>query len=801
MILLIAVGLTISPITAKAVDISASTFAELKSAFNTVSPDPDIMIRITEDIDMVERLIVPVGKNVTLLASKADGSNVALNRAAGIPVTQTMMQVSSGSSLTVGAVSGAKVVFNAQNRYSAIADGGTFVTNLGRLTLNQSSFTGGNNRGNNAGSIAVIGSTAQMMINAGALITNNYTNINSWNSTGGVYVRHGGTVTMQGGEISDNTGPSGGVQLGDLGGANPVPSTLNLVAGTIKGNTANGPYAMGGGVMVASPGTLNMSGGTIDANHARFGGGVAVFDMFVVGWDGSSYSETYPNSYEVHNRQRKAEFNMTGGTISNNVAETAGSRGSGGGIYVSSSNVNLQAGKIINNTSGNMGGGIYVSIYPYELKLRNAVITQNHAISGNYLQHPPGDGGGIWNCPIGTFNIYPANGIYIFDNTADRSGADYYARMRNADYLSNYYDGTGHNPPMVTVGDRFEILLPSLDPDGRPIDWYRDEAGARHAPSAPREFPPEDTLSILDVVAGVAKVEYSTAEKAQIVQNAQLLIMGNTALKGGGVGTNADTTIGDGEEMRDIPVRKTWADDIANSEIPDSVVVLLLLDKQPFRKMTLYRETDYYGVFKDIPLSYEERRFSIEVQEVPTPGMVAIISGDALNGFTVHNTKFVPTPTPSPVLTVPVVAEKLLHGGTLRESQFQFVLTDGQGKVLQQKGNDAQGKVIFEPRTFSNTGDYHYFIREVQTTTPGKRYDTTEYRIIISVSVHDTGLQAKASVERNGIPYAGKLVFTNYADVPPTGDSTHIQILMLLMMVAGILGIVTMLRRRNKPTG
>ncbi|MCC8160280.1 MAG: dockerin type I domain-containing protein, partial [Oscillospiraceae bacterium] len=113
------------------------------------------------------------------------------------------------------------------------------------------------------------------------------------NYGGGVYIfRYGGTFTMEGGTISNNTATSGGGVYLDSG------KTFNLTGGTVDGNTAT---TSGGGVYVYSKGTFNMTGGEVSNNTAASSGG-------------GVYNE--------------GTLSITNSTVTKNTAETYG-----GGIY------------------------------------------------------------------------------------------------------------------------------------------------------------------------------------------------------------------------------------------------------------------------------------------------------------------------------------------------------------------------------------------------------------------------------------------------------------------------------------
>jgi parallel beta-helix repeat protein len=124
----------------------------------------------------------------------------------------------------------------------------------------------------------------------------------------------GGSFTMNGGTISDNTGGSGG-------GVHVWDGSFTMTGGNISGNTSGKDTqpAPGGGVYVYVNGDFIMSGGTITGNTATGNGGGVCF-------------------------AGSGNFTMGGGTITGNTAT-----GNGGGVYVASSgSFNMQGGALIN---------------------------------------------------------------------------------------------------------------------------------------------------------------------------------------------------------------------------------------------------------------------------------------------------------------------------------------------------------------------------------------------------------------------------------------------------------------------
>ena len=166
-------------------------------------------------------------------------------------------------------------------------------------------------------------------------------------------------------------------------------STLTLtdckgIAGKVK-HTSDGS---GSGVRVEGGGTFNMYGGTITGNKAETGGGVYVVD---------------------------GTFTMNGGTISGN---TANSTDGGVGVYTTAASTTATAtftmngGTISGNTATNGGGvGVYGTGSAFATN-GSAFIMNGGAISGNTAKN----GGGVYVSKSGTFEMH--NSASVTGNTA-----------------------------------------------------------------------------------------------------------------------------------------------------------------------------------------------------------------------------------------------------------------------------------------------------------------------------------------------------------------------------------------------
>jgi len=140
------------------------------------------------------------------------------------------------------------------------SNGPMFRVNTSVTLILENNITIQGHPGNWAAMIDVYGGT---FIMNGSLITGN--------SKCGVYIDDNGTVTMNGGTISNNTDEYGG-------GVRIVRGTFTMNGGLISGNTA---LKNGGGVGIHGSGIFIMRAGTISGNTARdYGGGIAQFGTF-----------------------------------------------------------------------------------------------------------------------------------------------------------------------------------------------------------------------------------------------------------------------------------------------------------------------------------------------------------------------------------------------------------------------------------------------------------------------------------------------------------------------------------------
>ncbi|EPF30475.1 hypothetical protein HMPREF9194_00792 [Treponema maltophilum ATCC 51939] len=348
--------------------------------------------------------------------------------------------------------------------------GGVYVDGSSKVTLVMS---GGSIEGNEAGKNGSTyeGSGGGVHIDRGTFtMTGGEIKTNNAKNGGGVALDKGGTLELSGsGEISGNTaennGLGGGICVGTDADANENTGTLTMTGGEISDNTANG----GGGIAVLH-GTFTMSKGKVSGNTAAQKGG-GIFGYY--------YSST---------DEAKGEITVLDGEISGNTAEASGVM-AGGGIC-SLYKLTVSGGDIKNNTATNgFGGGIGVNNETFDFS--------GGTVSGNMtLSSVPTSalGKGIFvdrrvtMTMSGSAKVDTGNDVYLGnDGTTTRASITVTAPLTNtlAATLTMENDTTGYEVGRVVVkGDGYTLTTDYKDkfpitPQTLPTskDWTTELAG------------------------------------------------------------------------------------------------------------------------------------------------------------------------------------------------------------------------------------------------------------------------------------------------------------------------------------
>ena len=399
-------ALLLTPITARAQTyVNVNTFDELRSIINSSgNATDDMIISVTAGFPITANLDIPwstYGKSITIRSVNPQNP-VVLTRG----FASSLIDLEFGALFTVN--SGTKIILE-----DIIIDG------------DKDAYT---NYGSSL--ITVIG--GEFIMKNGAVLTNS----SSLSNSAGIWVSSG-TFTMEGGEISRNTGASYGVfsasgavcvdwegnftmhggviihNTSDYGGSVYTGGTFTMTGGEIKNNNTDNN---GGGVF--SVGTFTMTGGEISNNTANRGGGVYVvsgtFTMEsgeISGNNSTVTNEPYTNGGGGGVYVYDGMFTMTGGEISSNTADD------GSGLFLGDGTFTMRGGEISGNTASGYGGGVYTWSGTFTM--------EDGEISGNTANNGGGvsvGGSGYVGEPTFTMSGGKING-----NTAMTSGGGVYA--------------------------------------------------------------------------------------------------------------------------------------------------------------------------------------------------------------------------------------------------------------------------------------------------------------------------------------------------------------------------------------
>lgn len=119
-------------------------------------------------------------------------------------------------------------------------------------------------------------------------------------------------------------------------------------------------------------------------------------------------------------------------------------------------------------------------------------------------------------------------------------------------------------------------------------------------------------------------------------------------------------------------------------------------------------------------------------------------AGDAIDAITLNNT-YEAAPT-----SVLLGGSKVLDGRDLAEGEFEFQLTDKDGKVLQTVTNAADGGFCFDTITYDQAGTYEYTVSEVAGDAEGVTYDDATFAVKVVVTDGGAGKLTVSELTYNG---------------------------------------------------
>ena len=635
-LLALIVSLSILPIfklEAHAATVNASTLAELQQAINDATDATEIVL--TADIPLTATVTVPAGKDITL--------------SGGFTLTRT------NSAIAFDIKEGASFTWQ-----DIILDGNAkdtgyksaVINNQGKLTINGGEIKNVRSNSPMVGIVTAKGPNAVLIMNGGSIhdnyMSNQFTNVvkitegasffmnggdisnntldysgsNGLNSAVGVEgIKGTSTMEMTGGTITGNTAEYGGILVGTYSTNYTMQNNfsnaahyyskgiLNLKGGTISNNTA---AVLGGGIAVNGTGILTMDGGTISGNKAPFGGGIGVVD-YLTSAEGKRFGEArwrgfFPAAATINGGLITGnEATMT--AVTSQITDPNAENGVGGGLYVASKEVYVNGGEFTNNTAGKQGGGIYVASVPYVLHMGKTLVTGNTATKL---------GGGMWLCPTGSATTAVTNGASFFDNKAG-NGAE-----------NNDTGSAGDDVASINKQDPATqtLILSNNGLDNWLVHWYEDgkidEAYLGNSDGSPR-YPntvnPVVERGTLDGITDkiALKAIVSDEGKAAARNVAKVIVTGNTAPRGGGIGSNGAVVFGRDPvnyDKVDLTVSKKWENSNTN-HVTSVTVGLFRITKADFDAVTL---TNTDGSMLDTTGMSESEIFQAKVDKLMTSG-------------------------------------------------------------------------------------------------------------------------------------------------------------------------------------
>ena len=145
-----------------------------------------------------------------------------------------------------------------------------------------------------------------------------------------------------------------------------------------------------------------------------------------------------------------------------------------------------------------------------------------------------------------------------------------------------------------------------------------------------------------------------------------------------------------------------------------------------------YRVTEVAGNDEDVVYDKLEANITIQVVRETVDNQVKLVAKVAYPEDIIFNNKLV-TPAKAKI----AFGKELTKAGVkqdLKADQFQFVLKDRFGKVLETVGNTADGQVAFSELTFNKVGTYNYTVEELTGKDDSIVYDSMKAAVSITVT-------------------------------------------------------------------
>jgi hypothetical protein len=381
-------------------------------------------ILLGSELEITESLRISLGDSSSQIVSGDNSSRIFAINASGDDAVSVDL---SGLTLRDGVAESGGAIYVGSGQSLSL----TNVTLTGNTATGDDADMGGGALANDGGNVTIDDSTIVGNIANGA-------------SGSGGGILNLGTLTVSGGEISDNTANRAGGGIEATAGSSTTLTDV-LMELNVAGPDGSAAPGNGGALHISGDGNADISGGTIRDNTAvREGGGLwnntgtMTVDGTILTGNVASGDAADDGGGAIFNNG--GTLTVSNATISGNAAD--GALGSGGGIFSTDGAVTINLSQIggaipsEGNTANRAGGGIEVIDGTVTLNFGTDVSNNFAGINGGGL-HSTGaadvttnlsifgsntaasEGGGLWNSSTGTMTI---NGGAITSNVA--SGDD-----------------------------------------------------------------------------------------------------------------------------------------------------------------------------------------------------------------------------------------------------------------------------------------------------------------------------------------------------------------------------------------
>ncbi|MCB5953519.1 Spy0128 family protein [Enterococcus sp. CWB-B31] len=708
------------------------TFEALLNAIAAADTDNNLTtIKISQDINVTSTIQIESGQNIQLVAN---GQNVSLFHS--MVDTDSVIRIAENATFILGEttddyiitvdaneIGKGELIYNLGNFYlnkgivrgaiggdesktgGGVYNGGYFEMNGGSI---QDNIGYGLSGANGGGGIYNIG---EFVMNNGS-ISRNFTGLpadfeSSIGLGGGIFVRNG-SITLRGGEITDNAaGSGGGVYIYGISNIAGQYGTATFGNGLITENSAT---LQGGGVWLCQTGELSSY---VNDTMSVVGNTVAVVDDYRVGGD-DYYSEGMTGDYSVS----LPRVSILGDAFTYYRDDPAAR-------YSLSTTPNP-----ISVDDLDFSDLVYL-----HAEVANAAALKSEAkllISGNKAR----EGGGVANNGIVNFG-YESTSI-LLNLTAEKLLT---GKELTADQFS------------FELIDSTDTVIETVQNDADGIINFSE---LEYTTSGVYEY------TIREVNDEQPNITYDDHELKVTVtvteENGELTAA--AAYEGEVVFSNSYTSTAANIvlQSRKLLTGKELTADQFSFELIDSTDTVIETVQNDADGIINFSELEYTtsGVYEytirevndgQPNITYDDHELKVTVAVTEENG--ELTAATAYEGEVVFSNSYTST-----AANIVLQSRKLLTGKELTADQFSFELIDSTDTVIETVQNDADGIINFSELEYTTSGVYEYTIREVNDEQPNITYDDHELKVTVAVTEENGELTAAAA-------YEGEVVFSN----------------------------------------